>query len=309
MNKKPTETIETIKKEAKEYYKWKNMTPRYIVIWFLLIVILLQFILPRPKINFLENEIKDEVWSTNVSTVDNINFWWKNINLQKKDMFFNISFQKSLANILDKKYGLELTYKLNKSILDEIKTELEKEKIPSEFKYMILLNHKSDSIFPISLEAEELYELRLDEQINERLNYDKSLDVFIEYVKFLYNDFKDRNLVMIWYFMWSDNLKSIMMTQNQTDFEKLYLEKDILEKYFDMMAYKYVFDNVSKYLDVKNITVFDYPKTSKIKIWETKDILKWSNKAGYDFKSIKESNPWILWNSLPKWKREIIVER
>jgi len=70
-----------------------------------------------------------------------------------------------------------------------------KEEIPSEFKYMLLLEKPDDSIFPISLEAEKLYELRLDEQINERLNYDKSLDVFISHLKNLFQDFKDRNLV------------------------------------------------------------------------------------------------------------------
>ena len=309
MNTKPTEAIETIKKEAKEYYKWKNMTPRYIVIFFLLIVILLQFILPKSKINFLGNETKNETWSTNIIGVENTNILGGSIILKEKDIFFNINFQKSLAKILDKKYELEFIYKLNKSILDELETELKKEKIPNEFKYMLLLSDKSETILPISLEAEDLYELRVNWQINERLNYNKSLDVFIEYINLLYNDFKDRDLVMIGYFMWSENLKSLMMIQDQTDFEKLYLEKDILEKYFDIIAYQYVFNNISKYLDIKNITVFDYPKTSKIKIWETKDILKWAEKAGYSFKSIKELNPWILWNSLPKWKREITVER
>ncbi len=307
MSKIQQPTIETIKKEAKEYYKWKNMVPRYIIIWFLFILVILQFVLPRPKINFLENESKENTGITNINTEYNFEFLWKDIILSGKDIFFQINFEKSLSKILDKKNELSFVYKFQKNLLDDIWSELEKETIPSEFKYMILLEKSADSIFPTSFEAEELYELRVNEQINERLNYEKSLDVFIEHLKNLFNDFKDRDIVLIWYFMWSDDLKSLMMAQNQTNFENLYIPRDILEKYFDIMSYNYIFENITKYVDTKNIVITEQSKTSKIKIWETKDILKWSNKAGYNFKSIKELNPWILGNSLPKWKREITV--
>ena len=57
--------------------------------------------------------------------------------------------------------------------------------------------------------------------------------ILLEYVKYLYNNFDDDRLVVIWYFMWLDNLKILMMEQSQTDFEKLYFPPNILEKYYD----------------------------------------------------------------------------
>ena len=66
----------------------------------------------------------------------------------------------------------------------------------------------------------------------------------------------------------------------------------MLEKYYDLMAYAYVFDNISEYLDIENISIHEYQNVWKIKLWETKDLIKWAKKAKYDYKTIKTLNPW-----------------
>jgi hypothetical protein len=38
-------------------------------------------------------------------------------------------------------------------------------------------------------------------------------------------------------------------------------------------------------------------------------LIKRARKNKYSYKEIKELNPRILWNSLPKWKREIIINK
>jgi len=57
-----------------------------------------------------------------------------------------------------------------------------------------------------------------------------------------------------------------MMSQNQIEFENLYFPKEILERYFDVMAYKYIFENITEYIDTKNVVITEQTKTSKIKI-------------------------------------------
>ena len=307
MSDKQKPTIETIKKEAKEYYKWKNMIPRYIIIGFLFILVILQFVLPRSKSTVSKNEIESNTKTIVTDTGHISNFMENNIFLDPNNLQMKIDFENSLSKILDKKNELSFIYKYKKHMLDSIEVELEKEQLPTDFKYIILLNDLTWNTFGISDEIGWLYELKVDQQINEKLNYEKSLDVYIEYLKTLYKDFEDRNLVLIWYFMWSDDLKTLMMDQDQTDFEKLYPPRNILEKYFDVIAYTHIFNNITQYLDIKNVTPFEQTKTSKIKVGEIKDLVKRSKKSGYDFKLIKELNPWILWNSLPKWKREITV--
>jgi hypothetical protein len=38
-------------------------------------------------------------------------------------------------------------------------------------------------------------------------------------------------------------------------------------------------------------------------------LMKWCDKNWYQYKTIMEQNPWILWNLLPKWKRELVVPK
>ena len=57
------------------------------------------------------------------------------------------------------------------------------------------------------------------------------------------------------------------------------------------------------------VELFDNLKTKKISIWEVKNLQKRADKNNYSYKEIRELNPWILWNSLPKWKRELQVQK
>ncbi len=296
-NKKTKNPVEIIKNEAKSYYKWKTMRPRYAVIWFLLLIIVLQFILPKSKNILSRQEVA--TWSSIEETQEYVfSFLWKEPDLDE-------NFERSLAKILDKKNELSFIYKYKSDLLSKIWDELEAKDIPDEFKYFILLNHDQDTIFPIA--GDQNKDFIVNEQINEKLNYHKSLDDFIKYSKLLLSNFKEWDLAVMWYFVWSDNLKSLMMSQNQTNFEDLYFPPNVLEKYYDLMAYAYVFDNISEYLDIENISIHEYQNVWKIKLWETKDLIKWAKKAKYDYKTIKTLNPWILQNSLPKWKREVVV--
>jgi len=299
MNNKPKKAIETIKEDAKNYYKWKKMRPRYAIIWFLLIIVVLQFILPKQKNILLDKEIVENTAIDLQETQESV------FSFLSKDVDLDMNFEKSLAKILDKKNEFLFIYKYKTDILTKLWEELKKENIPEEFKYFILLNQDENTIFPFEWDLDD--SLIIDQQINERLNYYKSLDNFIEHIKYLYNNFKEWDLVVMWYFIWSDNLKVLMMEQNQTDFKNLYFPKDILTKYYDLMAYAYIYNNISEYVDVEDVFVLEYPEIWKIKLWETKDLVKRAKKAKYNFKIIKELNPWILQNSLPKWKREIIV--
>lgn len=299
MNNKTKKTIETIKEEAKNYYKWKKMWPRYAIIWFLLLIIVLQFILPKQKKILVDEQVAEITWDITEENQENVfNFLWK-------DMDLDMNFEKSLVKILDKRNELLFIYKYKTDILNKLWDELKEKDIPEEFRYFILLNQDENTIFPFEWDLND--NLIVDEEINERLNYYKSLDNFVEYVKYLYNNFDDDRLVVIWYFMWLDNLKILMMEQSQTDFEKLYFPLDVLEKYYNLMAYAYIYNNILGYIDIEDVSVVEYPETWKVRAWEIKDLVRRAKKAKYDFKLIKELNPWILQNSLPKWKREITV--
>ena len=107
--------LETIKTEAKEYYTWKNMIVRYIIIWFLLILLVIQFLIPHNKnskqsVEELKNEALEELNNTEVSQWNNeleFDFLWEDLDLSKMDSDTKIKFDKILKKIqndLDYKY-------------------------------------------------------------------------------------------------------------------------------------------------------------------------------------------------------------
>jgi len=300
--------IETIKKEAKQYYKWKKMRPRYVFVWFLLIIITLQFFLPRqqkdPESTAIENSGVIVSDTTNNAT---FSFLDQDLDLASQDRIFQLNLDKAIVDIGYSSIKLSLLYKESLSVLPSLEKELKEEKIPTDFKYLVLLNNLELPIRDLNTEIQEKYALKINEYVDERMNYEISKNATIEYLKYLYKDFKDRNLVLLAYFMGSENLKSMMMDQNQKDFNDLYIPSDVMSKYFKIMWYKYVFDNISDYINISDIVPYVSPKTTIVKLWETKDIIKWANKEWHTFKEIKELNPRILGSSLPKWKWEIVV--
>jgi radical SAM superfamily enzyme with C-terminal helix-hairpin-helix motif len=66
-------------------------------------------------------------------------------------------------------------------------------------------------------------------------------------------------------------------------------------------------ENISDYINIKNIVSYPNIETKTEKLWETKDLIKRAKKKWYSYKEIKELNPWILWNVLPKGRWEIEV--
>lgn len=291
---KPKEKVEEIKKEAKQYYKWKNMISRYILIWFLVILIWLQFFLPK------NGESNEENIPTTVEKLDTtFTFLWEDVDTN------NIYYDQALVDIISNGSQLALLYKKSLSVLPDLEKDLEKEGINTDLQYLALLNELEDPIRDLNYEF--LDELIISEEVDERLNKDKTTSLVVEYLDNLYEDFEDWNLVLVWYFVWEEELKDTMMDQDQKEFINLYLDSTVMYNYYKLVAYKYVIENISNYIDTRNIEAYPEVETETEKVWETKDIVKRAKKEWYTFKEIKELNPWILENSLPKGKWEIKV--
>ncbi len=298
MPNKAKEKVEEIKQETKQYYSWKNMIPRYIFVWFLVVLLWLQFFLPRNWDNSDINEIeKNDIEEINNDLI----FLKKQINTD------NVYYDKAYADIISSKPELSFLYKKSLSILPDLEQKLEKQKIPTDFKYLVLLNDLEKPIWELSYEAIDKYWLIINKEIDQRLNNEISTNLTIEYIQYLYDLFEEWDLVLMWYFIGWNNLKQIMMNQDQKEFTNLYLNSELIYKYYKVAAYKYVMENISDYIDIENIKPYPELETKTLKLWETKDISKRAKKEWYTFKEIKNLNPWILGNSLPKGRWEIEV--
>lgn len=299
--------VEHIKDDAKKYYKWKNMIYRYVLIWFLLILLVLQFLLPNNKAGEDQNLIA--TWSNQESIQDESieksidTFWFLDNSVDTN----NIAFDSAVADIISQLPALKLLYKKSLSILPSLQTQLKKEKMPTDLQYLALLNWLNSPLWMFSQDMADDYGLRMDEDIDEIFNIDKSTQAIIGYMDDLYDNFGDRDLVLIWYFAWEEELEDIMEAQNVDTFQDLYLESYLQSRYYNVMAYKYVMENISDYINTKNITAYPQADTKTIRLWEIKDLVERADKVWYTFKEIRELNTWILWDTLPKWKWELEV--
>lgn len=306
-NKTISETVENVKTEAKEYYKWKNMVVRYIILWFLVILLVLQFILPHKK------NKKDAVEESNQETIATENteeitfdFLWNETNLSKMDSDTKIRFDKIIKKLQS---DIDYKYTLSQYYLPEVYETFDKYSVPVEFSYIAILNDFQQPYWQMEKDLREYYGLIISTDVDETLNVKKVSEATAMYFSDLYKKFKDWNLVLIAYLMWTDELEQQMNLQWVKHFEDLYITNDIKEKYLQIMAYSYIFQNLDEFIDKDNLSLYEPKSTERVSVSDIKDLVKRAKKNKYSYKEIKELNPRILWNSLPKWKREILVNK
>lgn len=303
-NKTISETVENVKTEVKEYYKWKNMVVRYIILWFLAILLVLQFILPHKKNRneSVEELTPESIEAENIEEVT-FNFLWEYISLSKMDGDTKIKFDKILKKIEN---DIDYKYTLSQYYLPEV-YNIFKDQIPIEFSYLAILNDFQQPYWQMEKDLREYYWLIVNSDVDETLNVKKVSEATAMYFSDLYKKFKDWNLVLIAYLMWTDELEQQMNLQWVKHFEDLYITNDIKEKYLQIMAYSYIFQNLDEFIDKDNLSLYEQKSTERISVSDIKDLVKRAKKNKYSYKEIKELNPRILGNSLPKWKREILV--
>ena len=209
---------------------------------------------------------------------------------------------KKLENDIDYKYTLSQYY------LPEV-YNIFKDQIPIEFSYLAILNDFQQPYWQMEKDLREYYWLIINSDVDETLNIKKVSEAAAMYFSDLYRKFKDWNLVLIAYLMWTDELEQQMNLQWVKHFEDLYITNDIKEKYLQIMAYSYIFQNLDEFIDKDNLSLYEQKSTERVSVSDIKDLVKRAKKNKYSYKEIKELNPRILWNSLPKWKREILVSR
>lgn len=303
---KKTNVVETLKTEAKEYYKGKNMVVRYIILWFLVILLAIQFILPHKKSKSLENInaiiSKNSDVVDSVDDTDNFYYLWQIVNLKKLDVLEKIRFDNAVHQILSN--DISYIYKISQLYLPMMQEIFEEYDVPTDLIYLSMVDAANPRWVLSEFTRKQIW-IMIDSDVYEPFNLKKSTQAIAIYFNSLYDELEDWNLVALAYGMdmWGDQLNAEILYQWTDEFDELYVYSD---EYYMMMWYSYIFQNLEDYIDVSDIDLYDLD-ISTITVSEVKDLIKWCKKNKQSYKVIKELNPWILWNSLPKWKREITI--
>lgn len=149
----------------------------------------------------------------------------------------------------------------------------------------------------------------MTDSVDERYNFEKSTDAAIAYLKKLYGDFHDWTLVAAAYNRGENGLRRALDDQKVTSYYDLYLNEETSRYVFRILAIKYLMENRYKVMDAGELgDPFVLPKTKDVTVSEISDIQSWCSDKKYDYAIVRQLNPWIIGDTLPKgeWKVRVL---
>jgi hypothetical protein len=291
------------------------MIIRYILILFILLIIILQFIRPR----WVASPTNLIWWAPVYNQVSSdLNFAWESVPMVWKYIFNQERFDREflLTKLNDAQFVL--TYKRIWLYWDYISSKLKKSDIPQDFQYLPMIESYLKETVVSSAWAAGIrqlmpwtaskYGLVVNEFIDQRYDPFLSTDATVLYLKDLYSIFNNRTLVLAAYNRWEYGLLSDMQNQSQSWYYDLYLNNETYRFVFRALAMKYLMENKYSYFDSALLGgQYSFPTTKTISVWAIEDFKIRCKDNWYSYLEIKQLNPWIRKNSLPQWNRKIKV--
>ncbi len=201
-----------------------------------------------------------------------------------------------------------------------IEKKLAEKKMPLDLKYIPIAESalKNDIvstvwaswIWQFMPETAKRFWLQVNEDIDERYNFEKSTDAALEYLQVLHKKFWNRTLATAAYNRGENGLSKAMEKQGVTSYYDLYLNEETSRYIFRIIAIKYLIESYFKQEKVLSIIIgknYENPPTNDISVEKIEDIATWAKENKQNYNTIKILNPWILGESLPEWTWKIKI--
>ncbi|MDD2487440.1 MAG: lytic transglycosylase domain-containing protein [Candidatus Gracilibacteria bacterium] len=261
---------------------------------------------------FFESSNKlDKTDISKVINYENIDFAGEKVDFNGKYYFNKEKFEKELSITRFNLYQFILYHKREPIYFPIIEEKLKQAGIPDDFKYLAVAESSlkndalSDSnaggIWQFVPETAKMYGLTINDDIDERYNFEKETDAAIRYLKKLYDDFGDWTLAAAAYNRGENGLRRAMDDQKVKSYYDLYLNEETSRYVWRILAIKYLIKNKYEIFDKEDLgDQFELPKTKNIVISDKIDNLKdWCYEKGYNYASLKQLNSWIIGEKLP----------
>lgn len=174
-------------------------------------------------------------------------FSWEKIEKQyfdKLEKEFSFSPQK-----LYKVYIYKVRYK---KYIPYVEKKLKENSIPLDFKYLPIVESSLDPkalsnkwalwLWQFMPETWKRFWLKINDDIDERLDFVKSTDAAIKYIKFLYEKFWNWTLVAAAYNRWENWLFSALESQKKSNYHDLELNSETWRYVYKMIWVKSLFE-------------------------------------------------------------------
>lgn len=251
---------------------------------------------------------------------NNLNFAWEKLPDLEQNYFIKERFDKEFLNISYNLYQFFLYVKRLPLYMWYIEDKLDEYNIPSDFKYLPIAESalRNDVvstvwaawIWQFMAETAREYWLIVNEEIDERYNFEKSTIAAVKYIEYLHELFWNRTLVAASYNRWQNAIKRALEDQKVDNYYDLYLNEETSRYVFRILAIKYViqdYESNKSYIDKIIGWVYTEPRTEIIKVWKVEDLKKWAIDNWQNYQTIKILNMWIKKDFLPEWNWELKI--
>lgn len=252
------------------------------------------------------------VVNQNITTVPwptEINFAGEKLPLD--DFYVRESWEKEFIVLLDSSYQSLLYLKRSGKYFPLIETKLKERGLPDDLKYLAVaesaLIEDSSShagaagIWQFMPGTGRQYGLHVDDDIDERLQFEKATDAALEYLTFLHDKFNNWTLAAAAYNAGENRIIQQLATQQVVDYYELYTNKETSRYLFRILAIKEIMKNAENYgLVLKDVDLFHWPDYQTVSATEIDNLEDWAKEQDSNIREVKELNPWILGTALPE---------
>jgi hypothetical protein len=191
----------------------------------------------------------------------------------------------------------------------QIEQILRKKGIPDDFKYLAVIESGLvQAVSPVGAQgfwqfmpftAKE-HDLLMTDEVDERLNIEKSTQAACDYLKFAHDTLGDWILAAASYNRGIGGVRSDMRWQGTQNYFDTHMNSETGRYVYRILAVKLIFENPEDYgYYIPNEQLYPPLKTKKLTISASiPNLAEWALNKGINYKILTKLNPWILGNQL-----------
>jgi len=226
-----------------------------------------------------------------------------------REILTNVYYQSATSQIIKRAHRFFPT----------IEKILEQENIPSDFKYLACIESAliaqaespvgAKGFWQFMPETASEYELKITEEVDERLDLTKSTKAACTYLHKAKDTLKDWLLAAASYNRGLGGVKRDMEWQKSTNYFDTEMNIETGRYVYRMLAMKLILEAPEKYgYNISENQQYAPIKTKSIVVTKSiENIADWAIQKGANYKIIKKLNPWLLKNSLHVKKNKYTI--
>ena len=187
---------------------------------------------------------------------------------------------------------------------------LKKNNIPVDFKFLALIESGFEQVtspagavgfWQFTEFSARQYGLEVNAEVDERYNIEKSTQAACDYLNYAYSKFKSWTLAAASYNFGVSGIEKQVTRQREKDYYKMLFGTETSRYILRIIAMKEILKNPARYgFSIKDADLYQPIETYDIEVDSSiKDLALFAIQKGYNYKILKNFNPWLRDNVLP----------